>query len=114
SRLLGEPRGLALWGDDDAGHELQLGDRCQKAVEDEGLVERRVDVIRLLPAGVHRRVGAENVVVDLDMPVAERLDLADIRPDGVGVGRDLRLRIDDADLHGHARSSRTRGTTWVP
>src|SRR6266849_5137672 len=43
--LLREQGGLALWGDDDAGHELQLGDPCQEPVEDKRLVEGRIDVI---------------------------------------------------------------------
>ena len=83
--LLGEQCGLALRGDDDAGHELQLRDRCQEPVEDKGLVECRVDVVRPLPAGMHRWIGAENVIVDFDMPVAELLDLANVGPDGARV-----------------------------
>jgi len=88
-----------LRADDDAGHELELGDGREEPEEDERLVERRVDVVRPLPAGVYRWIGPENVVVDLDVPVAELLDRAGVCAHGVGVGPQLRLRIDDARDH---------------
>ena len=58
------------------------------------------------PAGVHRRAGAENVVIDLDVPEAERLDLTDVCAHRVRVGGQLRLRVDDSCLHGFTSESR--------
>ncbi len=69
--LLGDERGLALREDDDAGHQLDRGDRGEVAEHHERLVEGRVHVVGALPRRVHQRVGADHVVVGQDVREAE-------------------------------------------
>jgi hypothetical protein len=97
--LLGEQGGLPLWSHDDGGHEFELGERCQEPVEDEGLVERRVHVVRPVPASVQGWIGPQDMVVDLDVPVAKLLNSTYIRTNRPRVGRELGLAIDNAYLH---------------
>src|SRR5260370_525666 len=69
-------------------------------VEGGRFVGGRGERVHASPTGVEGWIGAENVIVEHHMPVAEFLDAPDVRPDGVDVGRQFRLWIDDADLHG--------------
>src|SRR5205085_8453377 len=62
-RLLGDQGGLALGEDDDAGHQLDRGDRGQIAEEHQRLVKGGADVVGTGPAPVDGGVGAEDVVV---------------------------------------------------
>jgi hypothetical protein len=48
---------------------------------------------------MQRRVGSQHVVVDLDVLVAEALDLPHVGPDGVRVRGKFGLGIDNANLH---------------
>src|ERR1022692_4364208 len=96
-RLLGDERGLPLRQDDDAGHQLQGGQRGQVAEEHQRLVKSRADVMRAVPALVHRGVGAQYVVVGQQVGETEFLHPRGVGADGTGT--DLGLRKHDANVH---------------
>ncbi len=79
--LLGQQGGLALGRDDDAGDQLQRGQRGEVAEHHERLVERGGRSYGP-PARVHRRVGADHVVVGQHVGEAELLDALAVGPDG--------------------------------
>jgi hypothetical protein len=62
-------------------------------------VEHRAVVVHAGPATGPVRVGAEYVIEDDEMVVTELLDCARVSRDRVGIGADLELREDRADLH---------------
>ena len=98
--LFRHQRGLALRQDHDAGDELEaLRARRQIPEQHEGLVECRAHVVRAGPAFVHRRVGADDVVVREEVLESELFDSLRVRAHTSGIGTDLRLRKDHTDLH---------------
>ncbi len=67
--------------------------------EDERLVEGGILVVGTRPASRTIAIGAEDVVVDQEMAVAEPLGgLSKIANRG-GIGTDLELRKDDSEVH---------------
>ena len=98
-RLLGDQGGLALREDDDAGDELDLGDRGQVAEHDERLVEGRRDVVGTGPALVHAGIGADHVVVGQEVREAEIADRLAVGPHRADVAPELGLREHHTDLH---------------
>jgi len=98
-RLLGDDPRLPLRPDQDAGRKPDaLGDRCQKAERDEGLVEGISLIVKRHPA--IPRLGSEDVVGHFDRGIAEVLgrlrpiaDLRRVRPD-------IQRREEGVELHG--------------
>ena len=75
------------------------GHRGQVAEHHERLVKCGVDVVVTLPALVHRRVGAHDVVVGEDVREAQFLDALPIRAYGCGVSTKLGLREYHTNAH---------------
>lgn len=101
--LLGDEGGLALGEDDDAGAEANLvGDGGEVAEEDEGLVEGVFVVVDEAFGAVGTvGVGAEDMVVDEDVVVADLLGRLGEILDGFAVEREVVLGEQGADLDGH-------------
>ena len=97
--LLGQQGCLPLGRDDDARHQLEVGDAGQEAVEHQGLVEGAVDVVGTPPVPVGRRIRADDMVVGQDVPEAQLLDTCHVATGCPRVGGQLGLRIYDAYLH---------------
>src|SRR5207245_7099005 len=99
-RLLGHQRRLALRQDDHRRDQLQpWRDVRQEAEQDEWFVELAVDVVRALPTGVTGRIGAEHVVVYLQVLEPHALDGLRVSSHAGRVRPNLGLRKDDSDLH---------------
>ena len=106
--LLREQSRLALRCDYDAGDQLEpRRDRRDVAEDDEDLVEHAVRVVRAAEAGVALTVGAEHVVVRVQVLESEVLYSLGIRADAARVGADLRLREDRPELQRPTREPPT-------
>ena len=93
SGLFRDESGLPLRQDEDRGHQFQgLRQARQIAVENEWLKELALRRIRAIPIGAARRVGAQNMIVDDDMIVADVLGGGRETGDILRVSADLRLR----------------------
>src|SRR5437867_5195007 len=98
--LFRHQRRLPLRQDDHRGRELQACCyRGEIPVQDERLVEHRAVVVDAGPASGSIGVRPEDVIEDHEMVVAELLDRSRVGGDSVGIGADLELRQDRADLH---------------
>ena len=85
-------------------------ERGDEAEEHEGLVEQGSRIVRSLPIGARRGVGAEHVVVRHQVHVAELLDGLQVFPDRTDIGAALELREDRADAH----ASQYRAVAGIP
>ena len=98
--LLGDQGGLALGQDDDAGAHFNLfGNGGQIAEHHERLVEHIVLVVGAVPLGALGRVGAQHMVKDQQVFVAQGLSGLGKILDGGGVGADFGLGKDGSELH---------------
>ena len=98
--LLGDQGGLALGQDDDAGAHFNLfGDGGQIAEHYERLVEHIVLVVGAVPLGALGRVGAQHMVKDQQVCVAQGLGGLGKILDGGRVGADFGLGKDGSELH---------------
>ena len=101
-RLLGHERRLPLRQDQDAGGQRDAGGdgrevrHQRQRLVDDGLVR----VGRQRRVGVELRIGAQDVVGHEEVVGAHRLHGLDEFADGGDVRAALRLREDDAELHG--------------
>ena len=100
-RLLGDQRGLALGGYQDARYELDpLREAGQVPEEHHGLVEHVGVPVRAVPTRAAAGVGAEHVVVDEQVLVTHILDGLGVVFDRRRVGAYLGLGEDHSDTHG--------------
>ena len=86
--------------DDHPGDQFEVRQPGKESEQDERFVEGGVDVIRSLPTLVHVGVGAEHMVVDQDVGVAEFFDALTVRLDGSTVAAEFGLRECHSDAHG--------------
>ena len=95
--LLGDQGGLALGKDDDGGYEPDAaGDASEVAERHERLVKRVGGGVVPRPSGPRGRVGAEDVVVEDEVFVAEVFRRLGELADGAGVFAELVLGEYDA------------------
>ena len=97
--LFGHQRGLPLRQDDHPGDQFEVRQPGKESEQDERFVEGGVDVIRSLPTLVHVGVGAEHMVVDQDVGVAEFFDALPVRPGRSNGRRRVRSGM-SPDAHG--------------
>ena len=98
--ILGDQRRLALRSDQDGRGEAQARASSEIAEEHEGLMEGVLHAIGSVEARVLGAHGTHHVVIGQDVVDAQALRLQDEGDEVGGVGPELVLRDDGADLHG--------------
>jgi len=80
---------------------------ARKPKHHQRLVERRPNVVRAVPAGVNRGVGADHVVIGQQMREPELFDALAVRADRSGVPSELGLGKHHSNAHVHSFA-------WLP
>ena len=107
--MLGDQGGLALGQDDDAGAHFDfLGNGGEVAKHNEGLMEGVDTAVGSVPFGAFAGIGAQNVVKNQKVLIAQRFSGLGEIFDGGRVGADFGLGEDCSELHGDSLLTRTR------
>src|SRR5690606_24998120 len=101
--LLGDQRGLPLWKDDDARHQLNVASQRREVAEQhEYLVEHMPGVITPTPAARSIGICAKDVIVDEDVVEAHLFDGLRMAADIRRIAADFGLWEDCANFHRYA------------